>query len=63
MMKMQGNWMTKSAAFLMLAVVGWFGYWLSSLIIPTPWAYLGALAPFLLLYLLGTLATKLEKKS
>lgn len=61
-MKMKGNVLTKGVTLLFLAGLAALGVWLASLFIPTPFHYVGVVFPVVVLYLLGCLASALDKK-
>lgn len=59
---MKGNFLTKGVTLLFLAGLSALGVLLASLFIPEPYHYVGIIFPVVVLYLLGFLASKLDKK-
>jgi hypothetical protein len=59
---MRGNFLTKGVTLLLLVAVAVLGVGIAGLFIPAPYHYAGILFPFVVLYLLGSLASKISNK-
>lgn len=61
-MKMQASLVTRALAIVFLAMLAAAGVGIASLFVPSPYHYAGVVLPFVVLYLLGLLASKFNKQ-